>query len=96
MNELLPEGDKAMDGIQTKVFCPECGKENEFLLEKKIVPEGLVRFMQSINIPVGGETSYMGEKECSCGKVIKVTFVIEAYSKDEKRPDHQIIMRGGF
>jgi hypothetical protein len=85
-----------MDGIQTKVFCPECGKENEFLLEKKIVPEKLVRLMQSINIPVGGETSYMGQTECSCGKVIKVTFVIEACSKGGKRLDHQIVMRGGF
>jgi hypothetical protein len=85
-----------MDGIQIKVFCPECGKGNEFLLGRKIVPEGLVRFMQNINIPVGGETSYMGENECSCGKVIKATFVIEACSKGEKRPDHQIIIRGGF
>jgi hypothetical protein len=63
------------------------------LLERKIIPEGLAKFMRLVNIPVGGETSYMGANECSCGKTIKATFVIEAYSKGENR---QIIMSGGF
>jgi hypothetical protein len=82
-----------MNGIQTKVFCPECGSVTELLLEKEDIPDGLTMFMKSINIPVGRETVYKGERECSCGNIIKASFVIEAYPKGEQRPGHQIIMR---
>ena len=85
-----------MNEIQTKVFCPSCGKETELLLEKQDVPDALIQMMRSIGVPVGNETVYKGEEECSCGNVIGITFIIEAFPKGQQRPDHKIIMMGGM
>jgi hypothetical protein len=84
-----------MDGIQTRVFCPECGKEVELLLERQDVPKELSHLMKMFNVPVGGETAYKGQVECSCGKILKISFLIEAFSKGEQSQKH-IVIRGGF
>jgi hypothetical protein len=73
-------GGGIMDGIQTKVYCPACGKEIELLLERQEMPnERIIGFMRMLNMPVGDETAYRGETECSCGKAIKIIFTIEVY-----------------
>lgn len=87
---------RTMDGIQTRVYCPACKKETVVLLERQDVPDGLTRLMRNIGIPVGNETVYKGETECSCGEIVKMTFLIEAHQKGEKQPDHQVVIRGGF
>ncbi|MDR0472334.1 MAG: hypothetical protein LBH43_01490 [Treponema sp.] len=52
--------------------------------------------MKSIGIPAGNEIAYKGEIECSCGNIVKVTFLIEAFKKGQERQNHQIVMRGNF
>jgi hypothetical protein len=82
-----------MDGIQTRVYCPECGSEVELLLEKQEM-EQLSRLMEMLNLPLPGrENAYKGGIKCSCGKTIQATFVIEASSEDERRGE--IIISGG-
>jgi hypothetical protein len=84
-----------MDGIQTRVFCPDCGKEVELLLERQEVPKELSQIMKMLEVPVGGETAYRGQVECSCGKIVKISFIIEAFSKGDQSQKH-IVFRGGF
>jgi ssDNA-binding Zn-finger/Zn-ribbon topoisomerase 1 len=79
-----------MGGIQTKVFCPECGKEVELILEKHEIPGQLYQMMKALNLPAGNETAYKGEQECVCGKIVKITFIVEAVSVSEGGFDEKI------
>jgi hypothetical protein len=86
--------DRVMDDIQTKVFCPECGREVELVLGKQEIPSKFYQMMKMLNLPAGEETAYKGEKDCACRKIVKITFVIEAVSANEKSHGEVIIRRG--
>jgi hypothetical protein len=74
-----------VDGIQIRVYCPQCGAEVEMVLGKEQIPKDLIMMFKALNLPdPGGENAYKGEKKCSCGKFVKATFVIEAFSEDER------------
>jgi hypothetical protein len=74
-----------MDGIQTRVYCPECGAEVELLLEKLEISEHLRRMVKMLNLPSSGdENAYMGKVKCSCGKTIRATFVYDVFSESER------------
>jgi hypothetical protein len=88
------KGDTAMDGIQTRVYCPECGKEIELLLKRQIIPGPLLAMMKAMSVDAGNDHAYKGEMVCSCGKTVKATFVIEAFSEN-KRPQREFIVSGG-
>ncbi|MDR1937843.1 MAG: hypothetical protein LBQ73_05015 [Tannerellaceae bacterium] len=73
-----------MDGIETRVYCPECKQELDFILEKVEIPEELLLLMKTIGIESPGhEIAFKGQKQCSCGKFIKATYCIEVMD----RPD---------
>jgi len=83
-----------MDGIQTKVYCPECKKEvSIFLAQQKNLPDMFVNIFKTFGLPIGNEMPYKGETECSCGKTVRATFVMEAVSKDA--PQMQRVVIGG-
>ncbi|MDR1315370.1 MAG: hypothetical protein LBK13_00740, partial [Spirochaetales bacterium] len=74
-----------MDGIQIRVYCPECGAEVGMVLGRERIPEQLIRMFKIFNLPdPGGENAYKGETGCSCGKIVKATFVIEAFPEGER------------
>jgi hypothetical protein len=84
-----------MDGIETKVYCPNCHKEVSLLLERNDVPRPIQDMMKALRLPVGNEIAYKGHTNCSCGKIVKVTFVMEAVTEDEQNMD-RIVFAGGL
>jgi hypothetical protein len=85
-----------MDGIQTKIYCPECGAEVEIVLSRRQIPDSLLRMFQFLKLPdPGKEHAYEGEKKCSCGNIVKATFVIEAFS-DNERSRREFRVSGGL
>jgi hypothetical protein len=63
-----------MDGIETRVFCPECKQELNFILEKVEVPMELLAMMRSLGIESPGhEIAFKGQKQCSCGVFVTAT-----------------------
>ena len=78
-----------MDGIQTKVYCPVCRSVVEICLRKNLIGgvveffkhmQGVFSLMPEKPLP-DKDVLYRGRKECSCGKVIEITFNIEAHTK---------------
>jgi hypothetical protein len=84
-----------MDGIETKIFCPNCPKEVSLLLERHDVPRPLQDMIKALRFPVGNEIAYKGQTDCSCGKIVKVTFVMEAITEDDQNMA-RIIFAGGL
>jgi hypothetical protein len=82
-----------MDGIETRIFCPECHTEVSILLKRHEVPAQLLEFMKSIGLPAGNDISYKGQKQCSCGKYVKVTFVMEAMENPDSA---DVVITGGI
>jgi hypothetical protein len=75
-----------MDGIETKVFCPECRNELSLLLEKQEIPLMIGEILKMMGIPKGNETIYEGSIECSCGKTVRIRFSIETASDEQPKP----------
>jgi hypothetical protein len=73
-----------MDGIETKVFCPECRNELSLLLEKQEIPSMIGEILKMMGTPIGNEIIYKGSTECSCGKTVRIRFSIETASDDER------------
>jgi len=74
-----------MNAIQTKVYCPECGKELSINLKPVIVPGNLKELFKTLHLPDNNDFPYKGDVECSCGKIVRATFVITAVPKEEYR-----------
>jgi len=70
-----------MDKIQTIIFCPECKKEVNLILCKEIISQPIRDLISKVNLPQGNEIAFFGMQECFCGKIVKATFLIEAFSK---------------
>jgi uncharacterized protein YbaR (Trm112 family) len=75
-----------MDGIETKVFCPECRHELSLLLEKQEIPSMIEGILKMMGIPKGNEIIYEGSTVCSCGKTVRIRFSIETASDEHPKP----------
>jgi hypothetical protein len=84
-----------MDGIKTRIYCQECGAEVEITLGRRQITDPIMRLFQVFNLPnPSKEHAYEGERKCSCGKMVKATFVIEAFS-DNERSRREFNISGG-
>jgi hypothetical protein len=82
-----------MDGIETKIFCPECGNELSLLLEKREIPPMIAEMLKMMGNPQEDEILYDGSKECSCGKTVRIRFSIETATND-RQPKPRVIIGG--
>jgi hypothetical protein len=75
-----------MDGVETRVFCPECNNKLSLLLEKQEIPSMIGEILKMMNAPMGNETIYKGSTECSCGQTVRIRFSIETASDEQPKP----------